>query len=125
MKKYEGLERDIAEEIIERIDEFEGSYGADLVYDMYNQDYYIIGTYKAKEFVKENIDEVFQALEDYQFQIGEYYRDIADYEKLASLTALFIAQEILNKTETIDEYWNEEITEEGIEKIKNEIQDML
>jgi len=35
-------------EIIEQIGEYEGTYTCDLMNEMYNNDYYIIGTYQAK-----------------------------------------------------------------------------
>lgn len=116
------LKNQIREEIKERLDELEGIYTCDAMNELYNRDYYIIGTYQAKEFLKENFDELFEALEDYQENIGQQYPDITNPEKMASLTVLYIADQVWNELETVKELWNDELTEEDLQQIKDELE---
>lgn len=120
MYSYE-IEQLIAEEIINNIENFEGSYASDLAYDMYNNDYYIIGTYQAKEFLKEYFDDMLECLEEYEAEMGECYKYITNTERVATLLALEVAKEVLSNSKTIDEVWNEELEEEHILQIKEEL----
>ena len=120
MYSYE-IEQLIAEEIINNIENFEGSYASDLAYDMNNNDYYIIGTYQAKEFLKEYFDDMLECLEEYEAEMGECYKYITNTERVATLLALEVAKEVLSNSKTIDEVWNEELEEEHILQIKEEL----
>lgn len=105
------LENIIKGEILESLknEEYEGTYICDLACEMYNNDYYIIGTYQAKEFTKENIENVLQALENYQDNIGTQYNDITDYEKLATFTVLDVAENIISEAmnDITEDIWND------------------
>ena len=111
----------IKDEIKDMIMDYEDVYGADLAYEMYNNDYYIIGTYKAKQFLKEYFDDMTECLEQYEEEFGETYPDITNAEKVATLLALFVAQDILNESKTLDECWGRRLTEENLEAIKEEL----
>ena len=113
------LRTQIAEEIISIIGDYEGVYGSDLPYHMYNEDYYIIGTYQAKEFLKKYFDDMIETLEKYQNEFGERYQ--ADPEKLATLVALFVAEEILSESEVLNKYWDNELEAEQLKEIKEEL----
>lgn len=67
----------------------------DVVNELYNEDYYIIGIYQAKQWLKQddNLELLFDALEDYQSNFGEQYPNITDIEKLVSLTVLLYAEQ--------------------------------
>ena len=112
------LRTQIAEEIISIIGDYEGVYGCDLSHHMYNEDYYIIGTYQAKEFLKKYFDDMIETLERYQNEFGERYQ--ADPEKLATLVALFVAEEVLSESEVLNKYWNNELEAEQLKEIKEE-----
>ncbi|GAA0071688.1 hypothetical protein UT300003_32130 [Clostridium sardiniense] len=122
-EKIENLEKVIAQNIIDDIDSYEGTYGCDLAYEMFNSDYYIIGTYQSKQFLKNYIDELFDALEEYNDEIGAQYPHITDAEKLATLVALHKAKELLYENEIIQEKWNEALWEDDIENIKEELKE--
>ena len=111
----------IKDEIKDMIMDYEDVYGCDLAYEMYNNDYYIIGTYKAKQFLKEYFDDMLECLEQYGEEIGGTYPDITNAEKVATLLALFVAQDILNESKTLDECGNCRLTEEDLEAIKEEL----
>ena len=111
----------IKDEIKDMIMDYEGVYGCDLAYEMYNNDYYIIGTYKAKQFLKEYFDDMCECLEQYQEEVGEVYKDITNPEKVASLLALFVAQDVLSESKVLDDKWNEALEESDLEQIKEEL----
>lgn len=111
----------IKDEIKDMIMDYEDVYGSDLAYEMYNNDYYIIGTYEAKQFLKEYFDDMLECLEQYGEEIGGTYPDITNAEKVATLLALFVAQDILNESKTLDECWGRRLTEENLEAIKEEL----
>ena len=111
----------IKDEIKDMIMDYEDVYGCDLAYEMYNNDYYIIGTYKAKQFLKEYFDDMTECLEQYEEELGETYPDITNSEKLATLLALSVAEDVLCESKTLDEYWDCRLTEENLEAIKEEL----
>ena len=111
----------IKDEIKDMIMDYENVYGCDLAYEMYNNDYYIIGTYKAKQFLKEYFDDMSECLEQYQEEVGEVYKDITNPEKVASLLALFVAQDVLSESKVLDDKWNEALEESDLEQIKEEL----
>lgn len=111
----------IKDEIKDMIMDYEDVYGCDLAYEMYNNDYYIIGTYKAKQFLKEYFDDMTECLEQYEEEIGEAYPGITNPEKLATLLALSVAQDVLCESKTLDECWDCRLTEENLEAIKEEL----
>lgn len=102
------LETTIKMEVLERLQdgELEGMEIADAMYLLYNTDYYIEETDQAKQFIKDNIDELLEALEDYQFNIGEGYPDITNLQKLATLTVLYVAETLWNKLDTVHDNWD-------------------
>ena len=112
----------IKDEIKDMIMDYKDVYGCDLAYEMYNNDYYIIGTYKAKEFLKEYFDDMTECLEQYQEEFGETYPDITNPEKVATLLTLFVAQDVLCESKTLDKCWNERLLEESdLKRIAEEL----
>ena len=111
----------IKDEIKDMIMDYEDAYGCDLAHEMYNNDYYIIGTYEAKQFLKEYFDDMCECLEQYQEEVDEVYKDITNPEKVASLLALFVAQDVLSESKVLDDKWNEALEESDLEQIKEEL----
>ena len=111
----------IKDEIKDMIMDYEDVYGCDLAYEMYNNDYYIIGTYKAKQFLKEYFDDMTECLEQYQEEFGETYPDITNPEKVATLLALFVAQDVLYESKTLDKCWNDRLEESNLKRIAKEL----
>lgn len=112
----------IKDEIKDMIMDYKDVYGCDLAYEMYNNDYYIIGTYEAKQFLKEYFDDMTECLEQYQEEFGETYPDITNPEKVATLLTLFVAQDVLCESKTLDKCWNERLLEESdLKRIAEEL----
>jgi len=113
----------VANEIESMLADHKGTYICDLAYEMYNNDYYIIGTYQAKEFLKLYFDDMFECLEEYQNEFGEGYKEVTDAEKLTTLLVLQVAQDVLSELDTVSEFWNDTLEDENIETILSELKE--
>ena len=113
--------------ILTKLDEFnyEGFtiYGCDLHNEIFNTDYVTIGTYQAKEELGEIVHDVFTALETYQEEFGEGYRDIGDPERVLNLVYYMAGSEVMNNIEFLnsDDKWNSIIDYNDIKIIMEEL----
>jgi hypothetical protein len=117
--------------IIEALrDGYTGYYG-DLCNEVFNTDYYIIGTHKAKEALREY--DVFNAIEKVQTyekdNFGEVYTDLSNPEKLIHALYYIIGEEVLwemlSDSETLRKKWNwnKKADEETNAKILEELEE--
>ena len=119
---YNSKEKAMREEaraaIIETLKDGYTGYYCDLHNEVFNTDYYIIGTYEAKQALKEY--DVFEAIEKVQQyekdNFGEVYTDLSDPEKLINMLYYIIGEEVLYEMmdgiEAWEENWNKRATEE-------------
>jgi hypothetical protein len=116
-KKHEQMKWEAIEAIIETLENGYDGYYCDLHNEVFNTDYYIIGTYQAKEALREY--DVFEAIELVQTyekeQFGEIYTDLSDAEKLINMVYYIVGDEVIcdmNEIEAFEENWNERADEE-------------
>ena len=92
------------EEIKEYFDDFIKDQGEewieenidDLHYHAFNTDYYIIGTYKAKEWLGDKVFDVIEHIKEYEQNIfGEVTTDLSEPEKVVNMYAYIIGEEIV------------------------------
>lgn len=118
------LKETIAREMIEELIQYEGLPLSDVLFEMYGNSYYIIGTYQAKEFIKNNLDEIFTTLGDYFVEFGEFYFSLTDYEGIVNFVVYMIANEIWCDLETLElNLWDGDLTLELIEFIVDELKE--
>lgn len=90
-ERFEELEGD---ELLEFLDAEEEGIAWDMmtewVEDAYSG-YYIIGTYQAGEFVRDNYFLSLEILEDFEEEIGEQFEEITNPESVASLMMYWLA----------------------------------
>ena len=68
----------------------------DLHHHAFNEDYYIIGTYQAKEWLGNKTFDVINFIQDYeQDNFGEVYTDLSDPEKIVNMYTYIIGEEIV------------------------------
>jgi hypothetical protein len=68
----------------------------DLHYYAFNEDYYIIGTYQATQWLGDMAFDVINFIKDYeQDNFGEVYTDFSDPEKVVNMYVYIIGQEIV------------------------------
>ena len=93
------------EEIKEYFDDFINDQDADWIeenkddihYHAFNTDYYIIGTYQAKEWLGDMVFDVINFIKDYeQDNFGEVLTDLSEPEKVVNMYAYIIGEEIVN-----------------------------
>ncbi len=105
-KKHEAMKEEAIEAIIEALEDGYSGYYCDLHNEVFNTDYYIIGTYQAKEALREY--DVFEAIELVQTyekeQFGEVYTDLSNPEKLINMVYYIIGDEIIGDMYEIEEF---------------------
>ena len=130
-EKHNQMKQEAIADIIETLENGYSGYYCDLHNEVFNTDYYIIGTYQAKQCLNEY--DVFEAIEkvtEYEKDnFGEVFTDIANPEKLVNMLYYLIGEEIIaemNEIEVFEENWNDYATEENntiIIKALKEMQD--
>ena len=115
--KHEAMKAEAIEAIIEALENGYTGYYCDLHHEVFNTDYYIIGTHKAKEALKEY--DVFEAIEmvmEYEnFHFGTVYTELHNPEKLINMVYYIIGDEVIGDMYSIEEFednWNNEADEE-------------
>jgi hypothetical protein len=97
MNNKQKMREDARAAIIDALENGYTGYYCDLHHEVFNSDYYIIGTYKAKEALKEY--DVFEAIEKVQTYeeetFGEIYTDLSNPEKLVNMLYYIIGEEVL------------------------------
>mgnify|MGYP001089054379 CR=1 FL=1 len=97
MNNKQKMREDARAAIIEALENGYTGYYCDLHNEVFNTDYYIIGTYKAKQALSEY--DVWDALEKVQTYeeetFGEIYTDLSNPEKLVNMLYYIIGEEVL------------------------------
>ena len=103
-------------------------YGCDLHNEIFNSDYYIIGRYKAEQWLVKHIG-IFNAIDEIkeyeEGNFGEVNTDLSEAEKVVNMLVYIIGEEILNESETLRDNWNSRLYDEDIEAIINELSELL
>ena len=116
-KKYAEMKKEAIEAIIEALENGYDGYYCDLHNEVFNTDYYIIGTYEAKEALREyDVFEAIELVQTYEKEnFGEVYTELSNPEKLINMVYYVIGSEIISdmySIEAFEECWNEEADEE-------------
>ena len=119
-KQYE----QVHEYITNRLEEGYGkdSYASDLHHHLCNEDYFIVGTYKAKEFCGEHAFDICGKIKEYEeFHFGECSTDLGNPEKVANMFCYIVGEEILQESYRLNEAWNNHLTDSDHEQITLEV----
>jgi len=130
-KKEQKMREEARAAIIETLENGYNGYYCDLHHEVFNTDYYIIGTYKAKEALREY--DVIEALEKvWKYEkdnFGEIYTDLSDPEQLINMLWFIIGEEVLYEMmENINEFhdnWNNIATDETNAAILKEVKQCI
>lgn len=100
--------KEAIENIIETLENGYSGYYCDLHNEVFNTDYYIIGTAYAKEALNEyGVFDAIDVVQSYENHIfGELYTDISDSEKLASMLWYIIGEGVISENDELPNYWN-------------------
>lgn len=109
--KHESMREEAIEAIIEALEDGYCGYYCDLHNEVFNTDWYIIGTYEAKQALKEY--DVFEAIELVQefeeFHFGEVNTDLGNPEKLINMVYYVVGDGVICEMNDIEEFsdnWN-------------------
>ena len=119
MTKTYFTKKEAIENIIEVLEYYDGYY-ADLHNEVFNTDYYIIATYKAKQVLEQY--SVFKAIEKIQEyekdNFGGLYTDLSDPEKVANMLWYIVGNTVIWELfDKFDDLWDEEATSENNQKL--------
>jgi hypothetical protein len=94
-------------------------YGCDLHNEIFNTDYYIVGYYEAELWLtKFGVFKAIAIVKEYEESVfGEVSTDVSDSEKLANMLAYIIGEEVLNESKTLNDNWNNRLSEEDCKTI--------
>lgn len=116
---YKDLYIEALEDIKEHVPHYDG-YICDLHNDVFNTDYYIIGTYAAEQCLESlGVFDVIRTVQEYEdAQFGERYTDYADPEKLANMLYYVVGDQVISDMlndadyDELSDAWNDVITDE-------------
>tara|TARA_R100000654_G_scaffold18235_1_gene38157 strand:+ start:1520 stop:1906 length:387 start_codon:yes stop_codon:yes gene_type:complete len=113
------LKEDVKNYIIDQLNDDVGldQHISDLHHYLLNEDYFIIGYYKAEQWLKK--DSIFNAIEtikDYeQSNFGEVSTDLSSSENVANMLAYILGEQILFENDTyqlFNRFYNEYLSED-------------
>ena len=111
---------DYLEENLENHQENDSDWKDDLHYYAFNQDYYIIGTYQAKQWLGDMAFDVIEHIKEYENNnFGEVSTDFSDPERVVNMYTYIIGEEVVH--EYLENYEEEEEEEEEDEEDKTSI----
>jgi len=119
---YNSKEKAMREEaraaIIQALQDGYTGYYCDLHHEVFNTDYYIIGTDQAKQALTEyGVWDAIEKVQEYEKDnFGEVYTDLSNPEKLINMLYYIIGEEVLfEMMDGVDEFhdnWNNRANEE-------------
>lgn len=127
--KHNQMKQEAIEAIMEALDGY-GGYYCDLHNEVFNTDYYIIGTYEAKEALKEyDVFEAIELVQEYENeQFGKVYTELSNPEKVINMVYYIIGDEIIcdmNEIEEFSDNWNNIADDETNAKILEAMKEMF
>ena len=120
------LKQDVASYMISQLEDQVGLDNdvSDLHHYLLNEDYFIIGTYKAKQWLGSEVFDVIETIREYeQSNFGQVTTDFSDPEKVANMYAYILGEEILSESDIYQQIqFDKDILEE--DDISNLIEDL-
>ena len=128
--KHDEMRREAIADIIETLESGYSDYYCDLHNEVFNTDYYIIGTWQAKEALNEyDVFDAIETVQDYEkSNFGEVYTDVTSPEALVNMLYYIIGEEIIGDMYDIAAFannWNNDADEETNAAIVSELNDWL
>ena len=96
------LKQDVASYMISQLEDQVGLDNdvSDLHHYLLNEDYFIIGTYKAEQWLGSEVFDVIETIREYeQSNFGQVSTDFSDPEKVANMIAYILGEEILSDSD--------------------------
>ena len=98
--------------------------GSELHHRLFNESYFIIGRYEAEKFLQD-CGGVFKAIDEIIYyeksNMGEVSTNLAEAEHVANMYAYIKGEEFLSRCSTFGHNWDEELSLEDLQAIKEEL----
>tara|TARA_R100001443_G_scaffold59280_1_gene69659 strand:+ start:1164 stop:1538 length:375 start_codon:yes stop_codon:yes gene_type:complete len=96
--------------------------GAELHHELFNIDYFIVGTQRAKKWLGAETLAAVGKIHQYETDnFGEVNTDLSDPEKVVNMLVYILGEELLSESETLQNKWDERLTQEDLDQITKEI----
>lgn len=121
--KKESMREEAKRDIIEALQDGYSSYYCDLHNEVFNTDYYIVGTYEAKKTLEEyGVFDALEKIQEYEKDnFGEIFTDLSNPEKVVNMLYYIIGEEVIfEMMEGINSFhdnWNNKATDETNKEI--------
>lgn len=135
MSKYlqdNKIKEEVKEILKDKLDEYEDTtvYGCDLAYKLSESENcdgsYTYSSYKAKQWIKDNFEDLGEIVEEMEFQMGKdsIPNVFNNPENFQVVVLIEVACSLLSRCDVIDEHWNDriELDEEHISIIKEQLE---
>lgn len=126
-EKHEAMKAEAREAVVEALERGYEGYYCDLHHEVFNTDYYIIGTEMAKDALREyDVFEAIELVQEYERSVlGAIYTDLSNPERIINMVYYIIGEEVIsemmNKSEAFCDRWNDLADEETNEAILMDI----
>ena len=95
--KYEEIKEHFDDFIKDQSKDWIEEHKDDLHHEVFNTDYYIIGTYKAKQWLKDEVFNVIDIIKKYEnFNFGQVSTDFSEPEKVVNMYTYIVGEDIVN-----------------------------
>ena len=97
--------------------------GSELSNHLLNNNYFIIGTYKAKQWLGTYALNAIEKISNYERDnFGEVYTDLTDPEKIANMLSYILGNELLNECKALQMRWDTRLNKYTLQLIINELE---
>tara|TARA_R100000655_G_scaffold35713_2_gene69431 strand:+ start:9480 stop:9890 length:411 start_codon:yes stop_codon:yes gene_type:complete len=95
---------------------------SELHHHIFNEDYFMVGTWNAKQWLGNQAFEAIEKIKEYeQDNFGQVTTDFSDAEKVANMLAYVLGEEILNESKTLQDSWDETLDRNALDSIRCEL----
>lgn len=104
--KYVEMKAEAIADIMDILKNGYSGYYCDLHNEVFNTDYYIIGTYEAERALTEyGVFKAIEIVKEYEeFNFGELYTNISDPKRLINMLYYIIGEEVISEMYAIPEF---------------------
>ena len=118
-------QEEIREHAIGHLEYLKGSdvEASEVHHECFNNDYYIIGTYKAKQWLGDKVFDVIEVIKEYeQDNFGQVSTDLSDPEKVVNMYVYIVGEEILQESDTLRDKWDKKLDDSDIDVVIKELE---
>ena len=89
---------------------------------IFNEDYFIIGTWQAKQWLGNEVFEAIEKIKEYeQDNFGQVSSDFSDAEKVANMLAYILGEELLSESKVLQDNWDNTLDRSLLDAIRCEL----